>query len=89
MGSLLATLFTSILTYMQKHIQYLYIPMSSYHKRGKIHWAKLLYFSRFSGVPQKFFCEYKCLSLIVLNYEHLWPREHESVSGKISLALKQ
>ena len=36
-----------------------------------IRWAKLLRFSRFSGVPQKFFHEYKCLSLIILNNEHL------------------
>ena len=39
-----------------------------YHKRGKIGWAK---FSRFSGVPQFFFREYKCLSLFILNNEYL------------------
>ena len=42
-----------------------------YRKRGKIHWAKLLRFSWLSGVPQKFFLEYKHLSLIVLNNKHL------------------
>ena len=42
-----------------------------YHKRGKICWAKLSRFSRFSGVPQKVFREYKCLSLIILNNEYL------------------
>ena len=43
----------------------------TYRKRGKIHWAKTFAFLRFSGVPQKFFHEYKCLSLIILNNEHL------------------
>ena len=43
-----------------------------YHKWGKIRWAKLLRFSWFSGVPQKFFHEYKCLSLIVLNNERTY-----------------
>ena len=37
-----------------------------YCKPGKIHCAKLLRFSWLSGVPWKFFREYKCLSLIVL-----------------------
>ena len=30
----------------------------TYRKRGKIRWAKLLRFSRFSRVPRKFFREY-------------------------------
>ena len=42
-----------------------------YRKRGKINWAKLSRFSWFSGVPRKFFCECKCLSLIILNNEYL------------------
>ena len=42
-----------------------------YCKRGKICWAKLLRFSRFSGVPRKFLHEYRCLSLIILNNEYL------------------
>ena len=29
-----------------------------------------------------FFHEYKCLTLIVLNNEHLWPRQRESISVK-------
>ena len=41
-----------------------------YCEHGKIRWAKLLGFSRLSGVPQKFFREYKCLSLIILNNEY-------------------
>ena len=45
-------------------------------------------FSRLSGVPRKFFHEYKHLSLIVLNKEHLWPRQRKSISVKTSMALK-
>ena len=29
-----------------------------YHKQGKIHWAKLSQFSRFSRALRKFLCEY-------------------------------
>ena len=36
----------------------------------------------------KVFHEYKCLSLIVLNNEHLWPRQHESISLKTLMVLK-
>ena len=50
--------------------------------------AKLSWFSRFSGVLQKFFREFKYLSLIVLNNEHLRQREHESISVKTSMAPK-
>ena len=57
-------------------------------KRGKIYWAKLLLFSRFSRVPCKFFYEYKRLSLIILNSQHFWPRKHESISAKTSIGLK-
>ena len=46
-----------------------------YCKQGKIRWAKLLQFSRFSGVLRKFFREFKHLSLIILNNEYLWPRQ--------------
>ena len=59
-----------------------------YCKQRKILWVKLLRFSWFSGVLRKFFREYKCLSLIVLNNEHLWPRQCESISVKTSMALK-
>ena len=45
-------------------------------------------FSRLSVVPRKFFHEYKHLSLIVLNKEHLWPRQRKSISVKTSMALK-
>ena len=41
-----------------------------YRKRGKIHQAKLLRFSRFSRVPRKFSCEYKSFSLITVNNKH-------------------
>ena len=44
---------------------------NKYRKQGKICWAKLSRFRQFSGVPQKFFHEYKCLSLIILNNEYL------------------
>ena len=43
---------------------------SVYRKQGKIRWAKLLRFSWFSEILQTFFCEYKCLSLIILNNEY-------------------
>ena len=59
-----------------------------YRKQGKIHWAKLLHFSQFSGVPRKYFHEYKRLSLIVLNNEYLWIRQRKSISVKTSMALK-
>ena len=36
----------------------------------------------------KDFHEYKCLSLIVLNYEHLRPRQRESIFMKTLMALK-
>ena len=36
----------------------------------------------------KVFCEYKHLSLIVPNNEHLWPRQRESISVKTSMVLK-
>ena len=55
---------------------------------GKICWAKLSRFSQFSGVPQKYFRKYKCLSLIVLNNEQIWPRQHESISVKTLMVLK-
>ena len=45
--------------------------MMMYRKQRKIRWAKLLHFSRFSGVLRKLFREYKCLSLIILNNEYL------------------
>ena len=60
-----------------------------YRKQGKIHRVKLLHFSRFSGVPWNFSCEYKHLSLIVLNNEHLLPRQHGSISMKTLMALKK
>ena len=59
-----------------------------YRKHGKISWAKLSHFSRFSGASLKFFCEYMCCSLIVLNNEYLWPRQRESISVKTLIALK-
>ena len=37
---------------------------------------------------RKVFREFKHFSLIVLNNEHLWPRDHESISMKTSMALK-
>ena len=47
------------------------VTLVTYRKRGKIRWAKLLGFSQFSGVLRKFFHEYKCFSLIILNNEYL------------------
>ena len=64
------------------------LPVLSYRKWGKIRWAKLSCFSWFSGVPQKFFREYKHHSLIVLNNEHLWPRQCKNISVKTLIALK-
>ena len=60
----------------------------TYRQWGKIYWAKLSHFSWFSGVLRKFFHEYKHFSLIVLNNVHLWPRQHESISMKILMALQ-
>ena len=37
---------------------------------------------QFSGVPRKFFREYKCFSLIILSNEYLWPRQHKNISAK-------
>ena len=59
-----------------------------YCKRRKIHWAKHSRFSRFSRVLQKFFREYKCFSLIILNNKHFQPRQRESISKKTSMGLK-
>ena len=43
---------------------------------------------RFSRVPQKFSHEYKCLSLIILNNEHFWSRQHKSIPAKTLVGLK-
>ena len=59
-----------------------------HRKQGKIRWAKLSRFPRFSGVPRKFFRGYKRLSLIILNNEYLWPRQRKSISVKTSMAFK-
>ena len=59
-----------------------------YRKQGKICWTKLSCFSWFSGVPRKFFCEYKCLSLFILNNEYLWPRQRKNISAKTLMLLK-
>ena len=59
-----------------------------YHKRRKIYWAKLSHFSWYSGVPQKIFCEFKCLSLIALNEWVLVAKTMQSISSKTSMALK-
>ena len=32
--------------------------------------------------------EYKCLSLIILNNKHFWPRQCESISAKTLMGLK-
>ena len=66
----------------------LYEKSTLTNKSNKIRWVKLLHFSWFSGVLQKFFHEYKRLSLIVLNNEYLWPRQRESISVKTLMALK-
>ena len=54
----------------------------------KVCCAKLSRFSRFSRVSQKFSHEYNHLSLIILNNKHFWPRQHKSVSIKISTQFK-
>ena len=82
---------SSLITYCHDYWATYVIPLCKDRKQGKIHWAKFSRFSRFSGVPRKFFREYKCIqffSLIVLNNEHLWPRQRESISVKTSMALK-
>ena len=72
----------------ENFLKFLFTPSCMYCKREKIRWTKLSHFSRFSGVLQKFFCEYKRLSLSILNNEHLWLRQHESISAKTSMVLK-
>ena len=62
--------------------------MTRYCKWGKIRWAKLSLFSRFSGIPRKFFHEYTCLLLIIVNNEYLWPRQRENISAKTLMTLK-
>ena len=59
-----------------------------YRKREKIRWAKYSHFSRFSRVPRKFYHEYKCLSIIVLNNKHFSPGQRENISAKTSIGLK-
>ena len=56
-----------------------------YSQQGKICWASLSHFSWFSGVLQKFSREYKGLSLLVLNNEHLWPRQDKSISAHMEI----
>ena len=63
---------------------YLYMCICLYTVNGEIFTG--LNFR--AGIPRKFFHEYKCLSVIVLNNQHLWPRECESISLKTSMALK-
>ena len=59
-----------------------------YHQHGNIRWAKLLCISQFSRVPLKFSCEYKHISLIVLNSKHFWLKHRESITAKTSMELK-
>ena len=59
-----------------------------YHKSGKICWDKLSRSSWFSSVSWKFSCEYKHLSLIILNNKHFWPKQCASISMKTSMGLK-
>ena len=44
--------------------------------------------SLLSRVLQKFFHEYKHVSLIILNNKHFWLRQHESIFAKTSMRLK-
>ena len=73
---------------IMEDIKTIIIFSRNYHKQGKIYWAKLLCFSQFSGVPWNFLREYKGLSLIVLNNEHLWPRQQKSIAVKTLMMLK-
>ena len=61
----------------------LWVAIVDYRK-----WGKTFVFSWFSGVPRKFFREYKSHSLIILNNEYLWPRQRENISVKTLMALK-
>ena len=75
-----------------RHIQLLlhWITLSCvyYRKCGKICWTKLLRLSQMSRVPQKFSCENKHFSLIILNNKHLWPRQCKTIYAKTSMLLK-
>ena len=59
------------------------ILWTSYHKHGKICWAKLSLFLR---VLSKFSHEY--LAIVKLNNEHCWPSHHESTPLKNFIRLK-
>ena len=54
------------------------IMQANYRKQGKIRWAKLSHFSRFSRVPRKFFHEYKRLSLMSTLAKVTWKYFRES-----------
>ena len=41
-----------------------------------------------STANSKFSREYKCLTLIIVNNKHFWPRQRESISAKTSVRLK-
>ena len=73
---------------MHKHSAQLVYRALLYRKRRKIRWAKLSHFSQFLRVLRKFSCEYKCLSLIILNKKHFWPRQHKCISMNTSMELK-
>ena len=46
-------------------------------------------FTVFKSILQKFSREFKCLSLIILNNKHFWPRQYENISAKTSMGLKK
>ena len=75
-------LLTVLLEYLNSDLNFYYF--TNYHKRGKIRWAKFSRFSQFSRALQSLPMKYKCLSLIILNNKHFWPRHHESISAKTS-----
>ena len=69
-----------------------HIYISFYHFTVNMERFPGLNFHVFHGFlrvsPQKFSHEYKCLSLIIVNEKHFWPRQCESISAKTSMVLK-
>ena len=61
---------------------------TEYRKWGKIRWAKLSCFSRLSGDKYRKSFSVNISASIVLNNEHLQPRQRKSISVKTSMALK-
>ena len=59
-----------------------------YHKWGRFAGLIFHIFHGFQEYCESYFREDKCLSLIILNNKHFWPRKRESISATTSMGLK-